>query len=144
MAYDWIKAFHVIAVIAWMAGLLYLPRLFVYHVDAAPGSDQSETFKLMERRLFRTIMTPAMIATWIFGLVLVVVYGVGWSDGTGWLHAKLVAVVLLTAVHGYLGRFVKSFAADVNARTQRFFRVLNEVPTVLMIAVVILVIVKPF
>jgi len=139
--YTWVKAFHVIAAIAWMAGLLYLPRLMVYHCAAAPGSVQSETFKLMERRLLWGIMTPAMILTWGFGLWL------AWSGGflgSAWFTGKLLAVLALSAFHGCAGRWVKDFAADKNHRTARFYRSVNELPTVLMIAIVILVIVKPF
>ena len=141
MAYDWLKAFHVVAVIAWMAGMLYLPRLFVYHCDAPPGSAQSETFKVMERRLLKAIMNPAMIATWVLGL------GLAWSGGLwtqGWLHAKLALVLVLSGVHGACAGMVRRFAADRNQKSARYYRVLNEVPTVLMIGIVILVIVKPF
>ncbi len=139
--YLWLKAFHVVAVISWMAAMLYLPRLFVYHCDAPAGSAQSETFKVMERRLLKAIMTPAMIATWVLGLYL------AWSGGwfkAGWLHGKLLAVVGLSAVHGMLAGHVRRFAQDRNTRPARYYRILNEVPTVLMIVVVILVIVKPF
>jgi protoporphyrinogen IX oxidase len=139
--YEWLKAFHIIAVIAWMAGMLYLPRLFVYHCEADVGSTQSETFKVMERRLFRAIITPAMIATWVLGLWL------AWSGGwykAPWLHAKLLLVILMSGVHGMLSRYVKDFAADRRRKSQKFFRILNEVPTVLMILIVILVVVKPF
>jgi len=139
--YLWLKAFHVITVIAWMAGMLYLPRLFVYHCEAEAGSRQSETFKVMERRLLRAIINPAMIATWVLGLWLV-------FDGgflkAGWLHGKLVLVLILSGIHGFLSRAVRDFAADRNARSQRFYRIINEIPTVLMIGIVILVIVKPF
>ena len=141
MLYLWLKALHVIAIIAWMAGMLYLPRLFVYHCAAPPGSVQSETFKVMERRLLKAIMTPAMIAAWALGLVLV--WQGGWLTA-GWLHAKLALVLGLSGVHGLLARQVKAFAADRNARPARYFRILNEVPTLLMIGIVILVIVKPF
>lgn len=139
--YAWIKAFHVIAVIAWMAGMLYLPRLFVYHCEAPPGSAQSETFKVMERRLLKAIINPAMIATWILGLTLAF-QGEWWR--AGWLHGKLALVLLLSGVHGMLARNVKDFAADRNARPARYYRLLNEAPTVLMVGIVILVIVKPF
>lgn len=139
--YLWIKAFHVIAVISWMAGMLYLPRLFVYHCVAEPGSVQSETFKVMERRLLRFIINPAMIATWILGLWLA--WDMGWWPA-GWLHAKIALVVVMSAVHGFFARCVKDFAADRNTRSQRFYRIFNEVPTVLMIVIVILVVVKPF
>ena len=139
--YDWLKAFHVVAVIAWMAGLLYLPRLMVYHADAAPGSRQSETFKVMERRLLKAITTPAMIASWAFGLILV--YQGGWL-ASGWFHAKLLLVLLLSAYHGLMAGWTRAFAEDRNARPARFYRVMNEVPTLLMIGIVVLVIVKPF
>jgi protoporphyrinogen IX oxidase len=139
--YAWVKAFHIIAVIAWMAGMLYLPRLFVYHCAAEAGSVQSETFKVMERRLLRAIITPAMIATWIFGLWLA--WRGGWF-GFGWLQIKLSVVVLLSALHGLLARWVKDFAADRNRHSQKFYRIINEVPTVAMIIAVLLVVLKPF
>ena len=141
MLYLWLKAFHVIAVIAWMAGMLYLPRLFVYHCETPKGSIQSETFKIMERRLLKAIINPAMGATWILGLVLI------WQGGwiaSGWLHAKILLVLILSGVHGMLSRFVRDFAQDRNTRPVKFYRMINEVPTVLMIGIVILVIVKPF
>jgi putative membrane protein len=139
--YLWIKAFHVIAVIAWMAGMLYLPRLFVYHCDAEKGSVQSETFKVMERRLLKAIINPAMIVAWVLGLYL------AWEGGwfrSGWLHGKLALVLGLSAVHGLYARWVRDFAADRNTRPARFYRVWNEAPTVLLVGIVILVIVKPF
>ena len=139
--YEWIKALHVIAVIAWMAGMLYLPRLFVYHCEAEVGSKQSETFKVMERRLLKAIINPAMIVTWFAGLYLA---WAGHFFSAGWLHAKLLLVVLLSGVHGFFSRWVKDFAADRKSRSQKFYRVINEVPTVLMIGIVILVVVKPF
>ena len=141
--YEWAKALHVISVIAWMAGLLYLPRLFVYHCDAEKGSALSQTFKIMERRLLRAIMTPAMLASWMFGVVLVVLAeGAQFADGWAmWL--KLGLAVGLSGVHGLLAGHVKAFAADRNGRPQRYFRILNEVPTVLMIGMVILVVVRP-
>ena len=137
----WLKAFHVIAVIAWMAGMLYLPRLFVYHCEAEAGSKQSETFKVMERRLLRAIINPAMIAAWVLGLWLA--YDQGYFKA-GWLHGKLVLVLALTALHGLFSRWVRDFAADRNTHSQKFYRIVNEVPAVLMIGIVILVIVKPF
>ncbi len=140
--YLWLKALHLIAVISWMAGLLYLPRLMIYHCAAEKGSVQSETFKVMERRLLKAIMTPAMIVTWMLGLILAFGY-VGFA-GNGWLHVKLALVVALTAAHGYQARWVRDFAEDRNTRPQRFYRIANEAPTLLMIAIVILVIVKPF
>lgn len=137
----WIKALHVLAVISWMAGLLYLPRLFVYHAGAEPGSQTSETFKVMERRLMKAIMTPAMIVTWLTGLYL------AWSSFGflgGWLHAKIALVLVMSACHGLMVRWLKDFAADRNSRKGTFFRVANEVPTLLMVGIVVLVIVKPF
>jgi putative membrane protein len=140
-AYPWIKALHVIAVIAWMAGMLYLPRLFVYHCEAEAGSKQSETFKVMERRLLKAIINPAMIVTWLAGLYL------AWAGHwylSPWFHAKFVLVLVMSGVHGFLSRCVKDFAADRNTRDQKFYRIINEVPTILMIGIVVLVIVKPF
>ena len=139
--YAWVKAFHVIAAIAWMAGLLYLPRLMVYHCAAPPGSPQSETFKIMERRLLKGIMTPAMILTWGLGLWLA--WWGAWFT-SGWFVGKFLGVVALSAFHGCAVRWVKDFAANQNRRTARFYRWVNELPTILMIAIVILVIVKPF
>jgi len=142
-AYPWIKALHIVSVVAWMAGLLYLPRLFVYHAAAAKGSEQSETFKTMERRLLRGIMNPAMIAVYVFGILLLLTPGiVEWSRG--WIWAKLALVAALTAYHHLLGRWRKEFAEDRNPRPQRFYRAVNEVPTLLLIAIVVLVVVKPF
>jgi len=141
MAYEILKALHIIAVIAWMAGLLYLPRLFVYHADVEKGSAQSELFKIMERRLMRGIMLPSMIFVWLFGLVLAVQGN--WFQ-FGWLHAKLALVVVLTIVHALYSRWRKDFAADRNTHSTRFYRWWNEVPTVLMIVIVFLVVLKPF
>ena len=139
--YEWIKALHVIAVIAWMAGMLYLPRLFVYHSIAEAGSKQSETFKVMERRLLKAIINPAMAVTWLAGLYL------AWAGhwfSAGWLHGKLALVIAMSGMHGFFVRCVRDFAADRNTRSQGFYRLINEVPTVLMIGIVILVVVKPF
>lgn len=141
MLYLWIKALHVVAVISWMAALLYLPRLLIYHCAAKPGSVQSETFKVMEHRLLKAIANPAMIVTWLAGLYLA--YDGGWFVA-GWLHAKLALVVALSAAHGFQSRWVREFAQDRNTRPARFYRIANEVPTVLMIGIVILVVVKPF
>ena len=141
MLYLWIKALHVVAVISWMAALLYLPRLLVYHAGAESGSKQSETFKVMEERLLRYIATPAMLVVWASGLWLAYEAEL---FGAGWLHGKLGLVVLLSAVHGLNARWIKDFAQDRNGRPARFYRWANEVPTVLMIGVVVLVIVKPF
>ena len=139
--YDWIKALHVISVIAWMAGMMYLPRLFVYHADAAVGSDKSETFKLMEGRLLKAIINPAMIATWVLGLWLA--WYAEWYR-SGWLQVKFLLVIVLSALHGMMVRWVRDFAHDRNRHSQRFYRIINEVPTVFMIAIVILAVVKPF
>ncbi|MFL5132590.1 MAG: protoporphyrinogen oxidase HemJ [Microvirga sp.] len=139
--YLWLKAFHVVAVIAWMAGMLYLPRLFVYHSETPKGSIQSETFKIMERRLLKAIINPAMVVTWVLGLYLV--WDGGWYS-SGWLHAKVLLVLILSGLHGVYVRRLKEFAADKNTRPAKYYRILNEVPTVLMIGIVILVIVKPF
>lgn len=140
--YLWIKALHLIAVIAWMAGLFYLPRLYVYHCTAPAGSPQSETFKVMERKLLRVIMNPAMIAVWVLGLALLAMQPAWMSEG--WMHAKLLAVVLMTGAHMAMARWRRGFAADANTRTERFYRLANEIPTVLMVVIVVLAIVKPF
>ena len=142
-AYPWLKALHIIAVIAWMAGLLYLPRLFVYHAEAPPGSDRAATFIIMERRLMRGIMMPALVMTYLFGIALLATPGiVDW--GQGWIWAKLALVLLLTVFHGLLERWRRDFAAGRNAHRARFYRIVNELPTLAMIAIVILVVVKPF
>jgi TIGR00701 family protein len=140
---EWVKAFHVISVIAWMAGLFYLPRLFVYHADAEIGSKQSETFKVMERRLLRAITTPAMIATWIFGLWMVIGFQAV-SFAEGWVWVKAVLVIAMSGYHGLLVRHTKAFAEDRNDKPARYFRMINEIPTLLMIGIVIAVIVRPF
>jgi len=139
--YLWLKALHIISVIAWMAGMLYLPRLMVYHTGVAVGSEASETFKVMERRLLKAIINPAMTATWVFGLLL------AWKGGfftDGWLHAKIALVLVMSGFHGFLSRQVRAFAADANTRSTRFYRIANEVPTALMVAIVLLVVLKPF
>jgi putative membrane protein len=143
----WLKAFHIIAVISWMAGMLYLPRLFVYHTMADVGSVQSETFKVMERRLLRAIINPAMVATWVLGLWLA--WNGGWFAAIAqghavWLDVKLILVLALSGIHGFYASCVRAFAEDRNARPQRFYRILNEIPTLLMIGIVIMVVVKPF
>jgi putative membrane protein len=143
MLLAYIKAFHVIAIIAWMAGLLYLPRLFVYHAESRKSSEQSETFKVMERRLLRFITTPAMLASWTFGLWLAFSGVIDWSKD-GWFHAKLFLVLLLSAYHGLLAKWTKDFALERNTHSARFYRIANEVPTLLMILIVILVVVRPF
>ena len=139
--YEWVKAVHVMAVIAWMAALLYLPRLMVYHVYAAVGSQQSETFKIMERRLLRGIMTPSMIVAWVLGLYLA---WAGFGFRGGWLHGKIALVLAMSGMHGYLVGRVRAFAEDRNDKPGRFYRIINEVPAVLMAGIVILVVVKPF
>ena len=138
---EWVKALHVISVIAWMAGMLYLPRLFVYHADAEKGSVQSETFKVMERRLLRGIINPAMIATFLFGIGLISAGVVDWSAGWPWVKAA--SVLVLAGFHGVLARHFKAFAADRNDKSAKYFRLINEIPTVAMIVIVIMVIVKP-
>jgi putative membrane protein len=143
MLLAYIKAFHIIAIIAWMAGLLYLPRLFVYHAESKTGSEQSETFKVMERRLLRYITTPAMVASWALGLWLAFSGVIDWSKD-GWFHLKLFLVLVLSAYHGLLAKWTKDFAVDRNTRSPRFYRIANEVPTLLMILIVILVVVRPF
>jgi putative membrane protein len=147
--YHWLLAFHIIAVISWMAGMLYLPRLFVYHCAAEKGSVQSETFKVMERRLLRTIINPAMIATWVLGLWLAWMgpesqYDWYWLTSEWWLRVKLVLVLGLSAMHGLFARWVKDFAADKNRHSQKFYRFANEIPTIIMIFIVILAVLKPF
>ncbi len=140
-AYPWVKAIHVIAVISWMAGMLYLPRLFIYHCAAEPGSVQSETFKVMEQRLLKAIINPAMGVTWLAGLWL------AWKTAAymdGWFQVKFLAVLVMSGVHGYFSKAVRLFADDRNVKPQRFWRMMNEVPTVLMVIIVIMVIIKPF
>lgn len=141
--FEWIRALHIISVMAWMAGMLYLPRLFVYHADAPKGSEMSETFKIMERRLLKIIINPAMIAAWVFGLLML--YS-NWAvyKSEGWMHTKLLLVFLLSGVHGMLAKRVKVFARDENEKSARYFRILNEVPTIMMIIIVILAVVEPF
>ncbi|MGH7049460.1 MAG: protoporphyrinogen oxidase HemJ [Acetobacteraceae bacterium] len=142
-AFLWLKAVHVIAVISWLAALLYLPRLYVYHCQTVPGSRESERFKLMEARLYGRIGTPAMIGTWAFGILLVLTPGaINWH--AGWWHVKLLCVLLLSAFHGMLGGWRKGFLADANPRREGFYRIVNEIPTVLLVIIVVMVIVKPF
>ena len=145
--YQWLLAFHIIAVIAWMAGMLYLPRLFVYHCAADPGSMQSETFKVMERRLLKAIINPAMVVTWALGLCLIWTGGLlkgGLFAGPWWLDIKLVLLLGMMGVHGILSKYVREFAADKRRKSAKFFRIVNEIPTVLLILIVILAVVKPF
>jgi putative membrane protein len=139
--YLWLKAFHVIAVIAWMAGMLYLPRLFVYHCQTPPGSEGSERFKVMERKLLKGIINPSMIAVWVLGLTLIWITG---AYTQPWMQLKFLLVFLLSGFHGFLVRCWRDFANDRNRRSERFFRAINEIPALIMIGVVILVIVKPF
>ena len=140
--YDWIKALHVISVIAWMAGMMYLPRLFVYHADSAVGSEKSETFKLMERRLYRGITTPAMVATWVFGLAMVAHGLIDWSSIWPWVKGAM--VVTLSGIHGFYGRLLREFTKDRNTRSSKFFRQVNEIPFLIAIVIVVMVIVRPF
>jgi protoporphyrinogen IX oxidase len=141
--HPWVKAWHVVSVIAWMSGILYLPRLFVYHCETEPGSAASERFKVMESRLLRQIVTPAMIATWVLGLALALTPGViDWH--AGWWHVKLLSVLGLSGFTGALSRWRRDFLEDRNTRSQRFYRIANEVPTLLMIVAVLMVIVRPF
>ncbi len=140
--YDWIKALHVISVIAWMAGMMYLPRLFVYHADSAAGSEKSETFKLMERRLYKGIINPAIIATWVFGLAMVLHGLIDWTQVWPWVKAAM--VLILSGLHGVYGRLLRDFAHDRNARPARFFRQINEIPFLIAIVIVVMVIVRPF
>ncbi|WP_323797866.1 protoporphyrinogen oxidase HemJ [Nisaea sp.] len=142
MSYEWIKALHVISMVAWMAGMFYLPRLYVYHVGAAAGSELSETLKVMERRLLRAIINPAMISTFIFGIWMLVLVPDYLSEP--WMHVKLSCIVIMTAFHGGLARWRRQFASDENPHSERFYRIANEVPTILLIVIVIMVIVKPF
>jgi putative membrane protein len=139
--YLWAKAIHVIAVISWMAGMLYLPRLFVYHSETVPRSEQSESFKIMERRLLRLIINPAMVVTWAFGIYLA---WEGFGFAAGWLHVKILLVLVLSGLHGYFAKAVRIFAQDQNSRSARHWRMMNEMPAILMMLIVILVIVKPF
>ena len=142
-AYPWLKALHIVAVIAWMAGLLYLPRLFVYHAEAPARSNRAATFEIMERRLMRGIMMPALVMAYLFGIALLATPGiVDW--GQGWIWTKLALVLLLTVFHGLLERWRRDFAAGRNAHRARFYRIVNELPTLAMVAIVILVVVKPF
>src|SRR3569623_706093 len=135
--YLWLKALHIIAVISWMAGLFYLPRLFVYHAAAAPGSESSETFKTMERRLLRAIMNPAMIAAWVFGVTLVLTPGV--VDGrAGWWHGKAAGFLGMTLFHHHLGYARKDFEADRRRHSERYWRILNEAPTLLLVLIVVM------
>jgi protoporphyrinogen IX oxidase len=141
--YPWIKSLHIVSMVAWMAGLFYLPRLYVYHCEVARGSAEGERFKVMERRLLKQITTPAMIATFGFGIVLAMTPGVvDWS--AGWWHVKLLAVLALGAFHGMASRWRRDFLHDRNTRPQRFYRIANEVPTLLLLLVVVMVIVRPF
>ncbi len=143
-SYRYLVAFHLIFAFAWMAGLFYLPRLYVYHAEVGPGTPQSETFKVMERRLLKAIMNPALIATWLIGLVMA--FGAGGVNMAtdGWFHAKLTLLLAMSAFHGFLGKWRKDFEADRNTRSPKFYRIVNEIPTVLLIGIVILAVVRPF
>jgi len=140
--YVWIKALHIISVIFWMAGMAYLPRLFVYHAEAAPGSEKSETFKIMERRLLRGIVNPAMIATFVFGIAMLALNpGLLWDL---WMQAKLVLILVMSGLHGMFSRWRKEFERDENRREARFYRIVNEAPPLLVIFIVLLAVAKPF
>ena len=141
--YLWLKALHIIAVMSWMAGMLYLPRLFVYHTKVSVGSEASELFKVMERKLMRFIINPAMIATWILGITLAIKTE-AFGPGNGWLHAKLGFVLLMQITHAMMSRYRKAFARDANVKSERFFRLFNEIPAVLMVVIVLLAVLKPF
>ena len=141
--YPWVKSLHVMSVIAWMAGMFYLPRLYVYHCDTVPGSTDSERFKVMERRLLKQIINPAMIAAWLFGALLILTPGVvDWASGWWWV--KFISVWLMSGFHGALSKWRRDFLEDRNKRPQRFYRIANEVPTVLMMIIVVMVIARPF
>jgi len=141
--YPWTKAVHVISMVAWMAGMFYLPRLYVYHCDMQAGSRESERFKVMEYRLLRQIINPAMIATWLFGILLVLTPGViDWASG--WWHLKLTAVLLMSGFHGAMSKWRRAFMEDRNTRSHRYYRIANEVPTLLLMVIVVMVIVRPF
>lgn len=140
--YDWLRALHIIAFVAWMAGMLYLPRLFVYHSETVSGLEQSETFKVMERRLMRFIMTPAMIVTWVFGLLMLTANPA--LMGNGWMHVKLLCVIVLSGLHGFFAATMTKFARDENVRPAKFYRYINEAPTALMIIIVIMAVAEPF
>ncbi len=142
--YHWLKAFHIIAVIAWMCGMLYLPRLFVYHCKVAPGSEASELFKVMELKLMRLIINPAMIATWVLGLWLAFHINAFDPVNGQWLHAKLGLVLVMQVVHAMMSRFRKAFARDERPKSEKYFRIFNEIPAILMIGIVLLVVIRPF
>lgn len=142
--YLWVKALHIIAVISWMAGLLYLPRLFVYHTGVAVGSEADKMLQTMERRLLKFIMNPAMIASFLLGVWLIKITGSGMPGSGGWMHAKLLLVLIMVGMHGMMGKYRKAFVAGANTKSARFYKIFNEAPTVLMIVVVLLVVLKPF
>jgi putative membrane protein len=139
--YLWLKAFHILAVIAWMAGMLYLPRLFVYHCEVRPGTEEYGRFITMEKRLMRVIINPSMIAAWIVGVLLAFALG-AWDQG--WLHVKILFVLLMSALHGALSRWRRGFESGQNKHSQRFYRIVNEVPAGLLVVIVLLVVLKPF
>lgn len=142
--YLWVKALHLIAVISWMAGLLYLPRLYVYHSTATPDSEADTMLRTMERRLLRYIMNPAMIASFIFGIWLIALTGVGAPGGDRWIHVKLLLLLAMVATHGMMAKYRKAFARGERPKSEQYFRIFNEVPTVLMILIVLLAVLKPF
>jgi protoporphyrinogen IX oxidase len=142
--YLWIKALHIIAVISWMAGLLYLPRLFVYHAGVSVGSDADKMLQTMERRLLKFIMNPAMIVSFILGIWLIKITGSGMPDSGGWMHVKLFLVLVMAAAHGMMAKHRKQFAAGTNKKSAKYYRIFNEIPTLLMVVIVLLVVLKPF
>lgn len=142
--YLWLKALHIIFVVCWMAGMLYLPRLFVYHSKVAPGSEASELFKVMERKLMRGIMLPCMILTFVLGFALAIKSGSFEQGNGGWLHVKLVLVLALGGLHGMMSKYRKDFAVDQNKKSEKFFRIFNEIPAVIMVVIILLVVLKPF
>lgn len=142
--YLWIISLHIVSIIAWMAGMLYLPRLYVYHASAKPGGEASQMLKIMERRLLRLIINPAMIATWIFGLWLVHIDGWAELKHAGWFHVKVALLVLMQVMHALFARWRRDFAADRNVHSAKFYRIINEAPFVLIIVIVLLAVVKPF
>ncbi len=144
MSYEIVKALHIVSFISWMAGMLYLPRLFVYHAGVEATSEMSETFKVMEHKLLRLIMTPAMIATWIFGIWLIVITGYGAPGTGGWIHVKIVLALILSGMHGMMAKYRKDFERNENTKSARYFKWFNEIPTIVMVAIVFLAVLKPF
>lgn len=142
--YSIVKALHIISVISWMAGMLYLPRLYVYHCNCKPGGEASEMLKIMERKLLKVIINPAMISTWIFGIWLVSILGLEYLKTAGWFHAKFAMIIGMQICHGKFSKWRKAFEQDKNIHSEKFYRIVNEVPAVLMIVIVLMVVIKPF